>query len=80
MNFIKQSFKESLQATKQQLNKSISTMLIIITIISILIAPVLHESFRLNNQTTISHFSILNSIQMDMSEHQSQTIYFLSHI
>jgi len=45
--------------------------------IALIVSPILHQSLS-NNYTT--HFSILSSIQMDISEHQLQTPYFISTI
>ena len=58
------------------ISKLIKISASIILIVSILILPILHQS--LPNYT--SHFSILNSIQSDIAEHQFQTPYFISTI
>ena len=62
----------------QTIIKSVSKVLVPSAIlIALTISPILHQSLP-NNYTT--HFRILSSIQMDISEHQLQTPYFISTI
>lgn len=57
-------------------NKLFQLSILTLTILSLLILiqlPVLHQTVSIGTV----HFSIWNSIQMDIEEHQFQTLYFI---
>ncbi len=55
-------------------NKLISTLTILLILITLLSAPILHQT-TLDNNTT--HFSILTAIRTDIAEKQLLTPYFI---
>lgn len=68
------------KVSKRNTNKRISSLiklsLILISLIILIQLPILHQT--LSNGTT--HFSILTSLQMDISEHDNCTIYFIMNM
>jgi hypothetical protein len=56
--------------------KAIAIITIIVALIVLIQLPILHQT--LSNGTT--HFSIITSIQMDISEHDTCTLYFIMNI
>jgi hypothetical protein len=55
------------------INKLLQLSIFTLALLILIQLPILHQTVS----TGTIHFSIWNSIQMDISEHQFQTLYFI---